>query len=151
MYVAIVPKAKILQQNEHPKTCDLKLLFIPIGIEQTEAVEREGRVLFSWCDLCHCWEKFTSLYFYSYFHLIWILSSLLKQDSLSLFPLSLIWRDFSSLNVVEKLQSHDILNTDDTHLIFNFLPDKFLTHLMGKNNWKMMGKTDFIAILFSYR
>lgn len=41
--------------------------------------------------------------------------------------------------IVEKLQSHDILNTDETHLISNFLLDKFLTHPMGKNNRKNDG------------
>lgn len=53
--------------------------------------------------------------------------------------------------VVEKLQSHDILNSDKTHLFYHFLPDKFLTFPMGKNHKKMCEqKNYFTVILFSY-
>ena len=54
--------------------------------------------------------------------------------------------------VVEKLQSHGILSTDETHLIYNFLLDKFSIFPMGKNHRKLCkGENDFTVILFPSR
>lgn len=64
------------------------------------------------------------------------------------------WRGFFfpqyvSLSV-KKLQSHDILNIDETHLFYNFLPDKFLTHPMGKNHRKVCEGEKMISLLFCF-
>lgn len=107
---------------------------------------------------------------------MWAMSLLREDPYISMFssiwlnpfqPLRVMWpflvpsgnylKGFSFLKmlviVIEKLQNHDILNTDKTYLFYNFLPDKFLTFPMGKNHRKMC-EGEIISLLlvfFSYR
>lgn len=102
--------------------------------------DRKRSLLFIWSILL-LREVFFSLHFNSYFYLTWILSQICKHYSLFLFPLRILQKAISFLNilatVVENLQSHSILNTDETHLFYNFLPDKFLIFPMGEHHKKV--------------
>lgn len=99
-------------------------------------------------------ETFLSSCLYSQLCLTGILSRLLKQCSLFLFPLRTVWRAFSPLQYVthscEKAAEPWLLNTYETHLFDSFLPDKSLTFPMGENHRNMCEGKKMISLLFYF-